>query len=57
MTSKSFYYCKACKKVIGWKFGASPQDEAYCFACEPAETHKEEIRQIEYTRYRAAMRA
>ena len=57
MTSKSFYFCDGCGKVIGWMFGPPWHDNAYCFACEPAETAKEETRQAELMRYRAAVRA
>jgi len=54
--SKSFYYCGHCDKLLGWKFGNSPHDTAYCFACEATVTEMERVRQIEYVRYRAMAR-
>ena len=55
MTSKSFYYCGHCDKVVGWKFGAPPNETLYCFACEVVVDEKERVRQLELLRYRAAV--
>lgn len=56
MEAKYPVQCRHCGKPIGFKIGRQWMDDVYCYACEPAVTHKEEMRDAEIQRYRELAR-
>lgn len=56
MLFKNPIQCGSCRNTIAFRLGSEPMGSVYCFACEDAVTHQEEIRE-EYDKiYRTAAR-
>jgi hypothetical protein len=46
--------CGHCEKFLGFQLHAAPLPDVFCYGCESAVTHKEEMKAEETERYRAA---
>ena len=55
MIFKNPIQCGNCRNTVAFRLGSEPMGSVYCFACEDAVTHQQEMQEENEKAYRAAV--